>query len=65
MNEAAHRVHVDVAVGRVVLDMRRIGEQDELHPHTPLGPPTGELLDVLMKDRISLVTRFFSLHLGL
>lgn len=51
VNEAAHGVHVDVAVGRVVLDVRRIGEQDQLHPHTPLGPSAGELLDVLTRDR--------------
>lgn len=48
MNETAHGVHVDVAVGHVVLDVRRIGEQDELYPHTPLGTPAGELLDILM-----------------
>lgn len=51
MDEAAHGVHVDVAVGCVVLDVRRIGEQDELYPHTPLGPPAGELLDILTSRR--------------
>lgn len=47
VDEAAHSVDVDVAVGRVVLDVRRVGEQHQLHSHATLGPSAGELLDVL------------------
>lgn len=47
VDEAAHGVHVHVAVGRVVLDVRRIGEQDQLHSHAAFGTSTGELLHIL------------------
>lgn len=47
MDEAAHGINVDVTVGRIVLDMRRIGEQYQLHSHTPFGSSAGKLLHVL------------------
>lgn len=47
VDEAAYGVDVDVAVSRIVLDMRRIGEQDQLHVHASFSSPAGELLDVL------------------
>lgn len=50
VDEAAYGVDVDVAVSRIVLDVRRIGEQDQLHVHAPFSPPAGELLDVLTTD---------------
>lgn len=50
VDEAAHGVDVDVAVRGVVLDVRRVGEQHQLHAHAPLGAPAGEFLDVLITD---------------
>lgn len=50
VDEAAHGVDVDIAVSRIVLDMRRIGKQDQLHVYAPFSSPTSELLDVLMTD---------------
>lgn len=49
VDKAAHSVDVDVTVGRVVLDVRRVGEQHQLYSHTALGSSAGELLDVLDK----------------
>lgn len=52
MDEAAHGVDVHVAVSGVVLDVRRVGEQHQLHPHATFGPPASELLDILaFQDR--------------
>lgn len=60
MDEAAHRVDVDVAVGCIMLDMRRVGEQHQLHSHAAFGSSAGKLLDVLDKFRVSINFRFRS-----
>jgi len=47
VDEAAHGVDVDITIGRVMLDMRRVGKQYQLYSHPPLGSPAGKLLDIL------------------
>lgn len=51
VDEAAHGVDVDIPISRIVLDMRRIGKQDQLHVYAPFSSPASELLDVRRRNQ--------------